>query len=108
MRLDTGRQSGDYFQTEIKGDAAELWQSKEEGEDGIGMKNGEDTGSTRLAEGGEIKGEEKKKFLLSCLSKGVSGGIFYRDKKLRRRAVLSLDRKSGFGVVSVVWLEIHT
>lgn len=55
-----------------------------------------------------MKREEKKKFLLSCLSKGESGGIFYRDKKLRRRAVVSLDRKSGFGVVCVVQLEIHT
>lgn len=108
MRLDTGRQLGGYFQTEIKGDAAELWQSKGEGEDGIGMKNGKDTGLTQLAEGGEMKREEKKKFLLSCLSKGESGGIFYRDKKLRRRAVVSLDRKSGFGVVCVVQLEIHT
>lgn len=42
MRLDTGRQLGGYFQTEIKGDAAELWSSKEEGVEGIGMKNGKD------------------------------------------------------------------
>lgn len=66
------------------------------------------TGLVNGAEGGGIQGEEKKKFLLSCLSKGVSGGIFYRDKKLRRRAILSLDRKSGFGVACMVWLEIHT
>lgn len=31
------------------------------------------------AQGGGIQGEEKKEFLLSCLSKGVSGGILYRD-----------------------------
>lgn len=69
MRLDTGRQLGGSFQTEIKGDATELWQSKEEGEEGIGMKNGKDTGLTGLvngSEGDDIKGEEKKNFLLSC------------------------------------------
>lgn len=111
MRLDTGRQLGGYFQAEIKGDAAELWPSKEEGKEGIGMKNGKDmelTGFINGAEGGGIKGEEKKKSLLSCLSKGVSSGVFCRDKKLWRKAILSLKGKSGFGVGCVVWIEIHT